>query len=710
MSALARWCHRRRTTVVVVWLAVAAILGSAAMLVGADYDNGDAAKQTSTGTIVWQTNSATPATDPRVSGRIEPMLQEVSNQSGVTRIASPYDGAHAAQVSPEATTAYATVEFAADAPESAPENVREIVENSGIPGITLELGGQAFNAEISVSLLSEVVGVGAALIVLLLMFRSLWAAVLPIITGVSGVLTAMFATMLLSNLVTLPTETPTMGALIGLGVGIDYALFIVYRHRRGLMTGLTVRESITRAMDTSGRAVVFAGITVVIALLGMLVLGVQILSGMALGAALTVFLTVLAATTLLPAVVSLLGTRVLSKKQRQLLLNNEFEMDKDGRWSAWAHIVAARPKLIGAIAIVLLAVIAIPALDIRLGSADAGTEPESSSSRQAYDMLADGFGPGFNGPIVLTAEAPDEPARAALDRLVHELPSMQGVATVQLEPSTGDPSVSAMTVLSADSPQSEATSDLVERLRNNVLPDAERGTLLQVELGGVTAVNADFAADLSSKIPLLLAIISALGIVLLVLAFRSLLIPAIGAVMNLLTIAAAFGTIVLVFQHGVGIDLFGIGSPGPIEPVVPVLIAGVMFGLSMDYQVFLVSRMHEEWGQTRNNRNAVITGQSHTAPVLAVAAAIMFCVFAAFAGGGVRLIAEFGLGLAVAVLVDVFIVRMMLTPALMHLCGRANWWLPRSIDRALPHVSIEGNEPVQAQPVPRSTAAGSPSE
>ncbi|MDH6622334.1 RND superfamily putative drug exporter [Streptomyces sp. LBL] len=715
MSSIARWCHARRLAVVLLWLGLIVGLGAGAMSAGAAYTNstnmpntesstalnlmsmGSSGASGDSGTIVWQTvDDAASVTASSVEQSMDKVLAEIAEAPGVASVTSPYIQQGAAQISEDGHTAYATVVFdksGADLPKDQVEHVEELASEARTSSLDVEFGGTAFGTGVSVSELSEIIGIGAALVVLLLMFRSVWAAALPILTGVAGVGTALFATILFSHVVTLPDTTPTMGALIGLGVGIDYALFIVHRHRRGLMAGMSVAEASAKALNTSGRAVVFAGLTVVVALLGMLTLGVGILSGMALGAAMTVVLTVLAAVTLLPAILGLLGHRVLGRRQRREVAVGRFTVpgEPTGRWARWSSLVQRRPKVMVAVSIMVMAAMALPALSIRLGSADAGNNPTSSSSRQAYDMLADGFGPGFNGPLVLAAEAPDAQAQAHLTDLADDLKTVDGVASVTAVPMQQGQDVGVVTVLPDSSPQSEQTTDLIDHLRDDVIPAAEQGSDLQVYVGGVTASNADFASTLTSKIPLFLGLIVILGFVLLTLAFRSLLIPAIGAVMNLLTMGAAFGAIVLVFQHGFGSSLLGAGSAGPIEAVVPVLIVGVMFGLSMDYQVFLVSRMHEEFSHTKDNRRSVRVGQADTALVIAVAATIMFCVFAAFAGGGMRLIAEFGVGLAVAVLLDAFVVRMMLVPALMHLSGKATWWLPRWLDRCMPHFSVEGD-------------------
>ncbi len=731
MSAVARWCLAHRLIVVLLWLALIAGLGAGVQVAGSHFSNGSTVSATesgkalallekaqpgaaaASGTVVWRTSDGT-VRDAADEHRMAQALAEISRVPGVTAVVSPFSRLGASQVSHDGRTAYATVVYGAvqagnTVPASEVASVQRIAAAARTSGLSVELGGQAFAPSVGASG-TEVVGIVAALLILLLLFRSLWAAALPVLIGIAGVGTGSLVVMLLSHVMTLPATTPTMGALVGLGVGIDYALFIVNRHRREMMAGRSTADACVSALSTSGRAVVFAGVTVVVALLGMRVLGMSILSGMVLGAALTVALTVLAAVTLLPAVLGLLGARVLSRRQRarhaRAFVTAGLEgsgQEPAGLWARWAGVVQARPKILGLAAIVVMAALAVPALSIRLGTADASNNAHSSSSYKAYEMLADGFGPGFNGPLLLVAQAPSTADKARLSALARSVTAVPDVGSVQAAPMRAGQDIGVVTVVPGSSPESQQTSDLISHLRHDVIPSAVRGSGLRVYVGGVTASNDDTAAALLAKIPLFLAVVIALGFVLLAAAFRSLLIPLIGAVMNVLTMGAAFGAIVLVFQHGFGTALLRAGSAGPIEPIVPALITGIVFGLSMDYQVFLVSRMQEEWARGRDSHQAVRAGQAHTGQVIAVAATIMCAVFAAFMFGGQRVIAELGLGLAVAVALDAFLLRMVAVPALMHLTGRANWWLPGWLDRVLPRLSVEGAgevASVAAQPAP----------
>ncbi|MHA6760895.1 MMPL family transporter [Streptacidiphilus sp. PAMC 29251] len=729
MSTFARWCYRRRLVVVLLWVALFVGLSVGLSALGSNFSsittasNTESSKATAllrqkspgeagaSGTVVWHTGSGR-VTDPAVQQRMSGALAQIAHSPGVASVLSPYGAQGASEISKDGSTAFATVKFNDNKPTDAiTEPIEKIATDARASGLDVQLGGSAFSVTPSGSPIGDVLGIAVAAVILFLMFRSAWAAALPIITAIAGVGSGLLSIVLLSHVTSIADTAISLGTLIGLGVGIDYALFIVNRHRKNLMTGMSVPESLAKALNTSGRAVLFAGLTVIIALLGMFTLGLTLLNGMALGAAVTVALTVLSAVTLLPALLGFLGLRVLSRKQRRRLADQgpDRSVPREGFWGRWAGRIQSHPKRMGLIALVLLAGMALPTLSIRLGSADAGNLPTSSTNRQAYDLLARGFGPGSNGPLVLAAEASAPRDQQALTALVAELRTVPGVAGVNALPMTSGETVGVVSVVPTTSPQSQQTVDLIKHLRKDVIPQAEQGTGLRVYVGGVTASNADFASVLVGKIPVFLAIIVALGFLLLTVAFRSLLIPALGAVLNLLTIGVAFGVVTLVFQYGFGVSLLGAGSAGPIEAFVPILVVGIMFGLSMDYQVFLVSRMREEWAHSGDNHRAVRVGQRETGQVIAVAACIMFSVFSPFAVGGTRVIAEFGLGLAVAVLFDAFLARMILVPALMHLFGDANWWLPRWLDRALPNVSVEGpadEDPDAVDSAPRQETAG----
>ncbi|WP_340384441.1 MMPL family transporter [Streptomyces sp. SS7] len=719
MSPLARWCHRHRLVVVLTWVGLLLALGAAVGAAGNDFGNSpisqntDSAKATAllqrssnsaagrSGRVVWQSTDGR-VTGPAAERAMTEALEHIADAPGVAAVTSPYAPDGRAQVSRDGGTAYATVAFDENVSDAQIDRVKELATAPESASLRIALNGQAFTVNPEPNAVADAMGIVLAFVVLLFVFRAVWVAALPIITAVVGVGTSAVTVILLSHVITLSDTTLTLGSLIGLGVGIDYALFIVNRQRAHLTAGLGVAEATAKALDTSGRAVLFAGLTVVVALLGMLTLDVGIINGMAVGAAVTVVLTVLAAVTLLPALLGMIGTRVLSRSERREQAGPAARRGsgRPGLWDRWAARVQAHPRALGLVALAVLAALAFPTLSLRLGASDDGNLPTTSTNRQAYDMIADGFGPGFNGPLVLAVQAPTAADRTAATRLVTDLARVDGVAGAHAAPMKEGQTVGVISVVPTTSPQSAATSDLIHHLRADVLPRAERGTSMKVYVGGVTASNDDFASVLMGKLPLFVLVIAALGFLLLTVAFRSLLIPAVGAVLNILSIGVAFGAIVVVFQYGFGAGLLGLGSAGPIESFVPILVVGIMFGLSMDYQVFLVSRMREEWAHTGDSRRAVRVGQAETGKVIAVAATIMVCVFGSFVFGGMRVISEFGVSLAVAVAVDALLIRMVVVPALMHLCGRANWWLPRRLDKALPRVSVEGPADGPTQPHP----------
>ena len=455
---------------------------------------------------------------------------------------------------------------------------------------------------------------------------------------------------------------------------------------------------------------VFAGLTVVAALLGLLVLGIGPLTGMGVSAATAVLFTVAAAVTLVPALLALFGTRLLNRRQRRALASHT---PSDGHPHAepsratrrhqgrWAERVERRKTLYTLGALLVIATLSVPSFFLRLGASDAGNDPKSSTTRAAYDLLADGFGPGSNGPLVLVAQQNSPGDTSALNALVRSVRHTPGVASVNVEQTSAKDGLSVIDVIPASAPQDKATSTLVTHLRDNVIPAAEHGTDLTVHVGGPTAASADLATIVTGKLPLFLAVIVGLGFLLLMIAFRSILVPLTAAVMNLLASAASFGVVVAVFQWGWGSEFLGLGKAGPVEAELPLIMLAILFGLSMDYQVFLVSRMHEEWEQSRDNHRAIRIGQAETGRLINAAALIMICVFSAFVFGGERVIAEYGVGLAAAVAIDAFVLRTVLVPALMHLLGPANWRLPSWLDRILPKLSIESaTAPTAPVPVP----------
>lgn len=711
MAALARWCYRHRLVVLLIWVGAVFGLGFAGSAAGTDYANTFSLPNTDstraydlmekafpqaagdTDTVVWKVDEGS-VRDESVRSRIEPKLAEIGKMAGVGEVTSPYaDGAAgAARISENGRIAYAQITFTEQAngvPKKTVEDVVDTARSAERDGLQVELGGQAITrTQEPPTGIAEMVGILAAAVVLFLAFGSLFAMLLPLVVAIAALGTGLMATSLLSHVTDVPEVAPLLGSLIGLGVGIDYALFIVTRHRRGILRGLKPEESAVTALNTSGRAVLFAGGTVCIALAGMLVMNMRFLDGVVIATSLTVVLSVLAATTLLPALLGLLGMRVLSRRQRRRLAATGPESaEASGPAARWSSYVERRPRSTAALALLAMLILALPVLSIRLGATDQGNHQESTTTRQAYDLLAEGFGPGFNGPLQVVVAEGDANA------LVSTIRTTEGVAQAAAAPPSQG--ITVIQVVPTTSPQSKATDQLIDRLRDEVIPASGA----EAHVGGVTAIFKDFAAVTGDRLPYFVAAIISLGFLLLMVAFRSLIVPLTAALMNLIAAAASFGVLVAIFQWGWGTELLGIGKEGPITAFLPVIMLSLLFGLSMDYQVFLVSRMHEEWVHTKDNARAVRVGLAETSRVINCAALIMICVFSAFVLSGDMEGAMAGIGLAAAVALDAFILRTALVPAAMHLLGNANWWLPAGLEKRLPHLAVEPKEePETGQP------------
>jgi putative drug exporter of the RND superfamily len=711
MDVVARWCFRHRIIVVAVWVLALAGVFLGSRIAGSSYDNGfslpgtDSTKALNlmqrqlpnqsgdTDSIVWHVKSGS-VRDSAVQSRIAPMLAKVARVPEVGAVSSPYAPGNAHQVSKDGRTAYAQLTFSKDADAVKVSNVKKVIADAKAArssGLQVELGGNAIeNAQQTPQGISEVVGFVAAAIVLFIAFGSLLAMLLPLLTAAFAIGTGLLSVTLLSHAVSMPNFASLLGSLIGLGVAIDYALFIVSRHRSNLRQGSSPEDAAARALDTSGRAVLFAGGTVCIALLGMFVVNLQFLNGVAVAASLTVVLAVLAAETLLPAMFGFLGLHVLSRRvQRQLATGQPDPRGATSLTARWSAFVERNPRRLAAVAVAIMAVLAIPLLSLRLAISDQGNDPTSTTTRHAYDLLAKGFGPGFNGPLLVVAETTKTADATPLWSSIQHTP---GVAQIAPMPSKPGDTVRVAQVIPTTSPQDKRTDHLISRLRDNVIPKAEHGGIQRAYVGGVTAVNKDFSTITRDKLPEFIGAIIGLGFILLLLAFRSLVVPLTSAIMNLLAAAASFGILVAFFQWGWITRLIGRGDSVPVNAFLPIIMLALLFGLSMDYQVFLVSRMHEEWVNTEDNGHSVRIGQAATGRVITAAATIMILVFGSFLLAGQRVIAEFGIGLASAVLLDAFILRTVLVPAVMHLLAERNWWLPRGLDRALPRVAVEGAE------------------
>lgn len=726
---------RHRLLAVLIWLLALGGTATAAVTAGSAFSNDYEVPGTESGrantllreafhgqggdtdTIVWRAPDRQSVRTPDIEQRMTRALEAVAGLPGVGSVAGPYGPGpeSAARISPDGRTAYAVVTFDQQADSVPKAQARAVVDAAKNPtteagGLQVELGGRAIQlTEAPTAHLAEVIGVVVAALVLFLAFGSLAASLMPIATALVSVGTAYFGITLLGHAMPVADFAPMLGTLIGLGVGIDYALFIVTRHRKGLARGSTVEEAAVNAVATTGRAVVFAGATVCIALLGMLVLRLNFLNGVAIAASVTVVLTVAASVTLLPALLSYIGMRALSRRERRRLAAEGPRPEQTSGFAArWSAFVERHPKLLGAFATAVMLVLALPTLSLHLGTSDQGNNPAASTTRQAYELLAEGFGPGTNGPLTVVARLDGAGDRLAVDRLAQALRTTEGVASTGPAVLNRSGDTAVLTVVPDSAPQSRATSDLVDRLRQDVIPAAGHGNSMEVHVGGVTAAYDDFAEVIIGKLPLFVGVVIALGCVLLLLAFRSIGIPLKAAAMNVAAVASSFGVVVAVFQWGWGSELLGLGSAGPIEPFLPVIMVSVLFGLSMDYQVFLVSRMYEEWLETGDNRRAVRVGLAETSRVINSAAVIMISVFLAFVLSGDRIIAMFGIALAAAVALDAFVLRTLLVPALMHMLGGANWWLPAWLDRRLPRISIEPPEHRPHARLPKQRPAADP--
>jgi putative drug exporter of the RND superfamily len=732
---LARWSTTHRKYVVIGWVILLFGVNFIAQSAGTSYSNNftlpnsDAQRAADLleksfpvqagdrDTIVFKTKSGT-ILDPAVKAHMKATFAEVEKLPHVAAVISPYSGPTAGKsVSANKQIAFATVVFNEKAnllPKSAAENVVRVARAAQQPGLEVELGGQAIEATQQPGFgISLAVGLLAAIVVLLITFGSVIAMGLPIVTALFGLGTGLGLIALFTHVVDTPNFSSELAAMIGLGVGIDYALFILTRFREAYATpGPTFhdsRESVVQAIDTAGRAVLFAGSTVVIALLGMMLLGVEFLYGLAISASIGVLLVMFASLTLLPALLTIAGPRVAAggrrarKRARAAAQSGEPVVataaatsgagTKAGAWIRWSEYVQHRPKTIATIAALTMLLIAAPATALRLGSSDASNDPAGQTTHRAYELLAQGFGEGFNGPLLVVAKIPPGSGQAGVASLTAAIAKTPGVAAVAPAKLSPDGSVATITVYPSSSPQALATTELVSHLREDVVPPIAASTGLTVYVGGVTAGGVDFATTLSHKLPLFIGVVVLLSALLLLIVFRSLVIPLQAAVMNLLSIGASLGVIVVVFQWGWFGNITGI-QPGPIEAFIPVLLFAIVFGLSMDYEVFLVSRMHERWTQTREHSRAVAEGLALTGRVITAAAAIMVCVFLSFVSGEGRVIQQFGLSLASAVFLDALVVRCLLLPATLFLIGRATWWLPEWLSRIVPRVNIEGAMPV----------------
>ena len=721
MLRLARWTGDHRWLVVGLWVVVLVAAMGASSAVGTSYGNNfslpgtdaqraaDLLKQQfkaeagDSDQIVFHTRTGT-LSIPTVRSDVQAMLARVARLPHVVSVTSPYESQRQA-ISKDGTIGFATVNFdqrAGVLPDSAAKRVIATAATARSHTLQIELVGQAIEQALNGGIgYTFLVGIGAAIVVLLLSFGSLLAMGLPIGTALLGLGTGVGLIGLFSRVISMPDFASQLALMIGLGVGIDYALFIVTRYREAYRgNGNDVRAAVGEAMNTAGRAVIFAGITVVIALLGMVALGIGILNGLAVSAALAVLLVLAASLTLLPALLTFFGRRI-GRFGRRARRRNSTPTDRSSFWTRWIDAIQRRPWIALVTSAALMIALAVPVFSIHLGNTDAGNDPTSHTTRRAYDLLAQGFGKGFSGPLLVAAKLPhagDTTPVRALENALRRTPGIATVAPPRLSPSG---QVATINAYPSSSPQSSQTEQIVRHLRHNVIPPVEKQTGAVAYIGGTTATQIDFSTVLGNRLPYFIGIVVLLSALLLLIVFRSFLIPLQAAVMNLLSIGAAMGIIVAVFQFGWVGSLFGIAG-GPIIAFLPVMVFAIVFGLSMDYEVFLVSRIHEEWTHGRDTSAAIHEGLVRTGRVITAAAAVMVVVFASFIAGGNRTIEMFGLALAAAVFLDALIIRVLLLPATLQILGEHTWWFPTWLDRRLPRFALEPPEQPTPQLIERS--------
>ncbi len=716
LASLARTCARARWLVVGIWVAVVVVLSVLAGVFAGptsdDFALPDSESQRASDLLAeagFDARSGTQAQvvlhspegldRPEVRAAVDDLAAAIAADLPGAEVTSPFGPGGERQVAPGGEIAYLQV----DLPQRDPAAVADAADALGalrdgvdVPGLQVEVG-LPLEEDGGGGPPAEVIGVLAAAVILLIAFGSLVAMLLPLVIGVLGALCGVAAIELAAHVIDVPSFAGAAAGMIAVGVGIDYALLVVTRFRESLRDGTPVLEAVALAQHTAGRSVLFAGTTVVIASLGLVFMGMELITGVAIGISASVLVTMLGAVTLLPALLGIVGPRLQRARVRR---------GSDGSGAGaqrWARTVQRRPVAWVVAALGVLGVLAVPVFDLRLGFSDAGTLPESSSARQAYDLVAEGFGPGVNGPFVVAVSAPSG-AAAVAGEVAAAVAADPGVASVSPPTVADDGGTAVLQVVPTSAPRDEATTELVHRLRDDVVPAAVSGSGAEVAIGGAQPAAVDFADYTGERLPVFLGVVLAVSFLLLTVVFRGVLVALKAVVVNVLSIAAAFGALVAVFQWGWATDLLGIEGVGPIEAWVPMMLIAIVFGLSMDYEVFLLSRIREEYDRTGDNASAVATGLARTARVITAAAAIMVCVFGSFVLGSARELQLFGFGLAAAVLIDATVVRMVLVPATMELLGRANWWLPRRLDRALPHLTVEG--PVPTAPAREPAAVG----
>ena len=744
LYGLARFCARYRFVVLTVWLVGAvALIGVSHQLGDHTNDsltlpgtNSQSATDTLSKSFPDQANGTSPIvlhvgsgklTDSKYSGAVNQAAADVAKAPDVASVVNPLTAQGASALSKNQATGYLSVTLSVSPGALSQDDAQTIINAAAKPaqaaGIQVETGGQ-LGAKVSKpsTETSELIGIIAAMVILTLTFGTVVAMLLPILTAILALATTLSIITILSHTATVSTVAPTLATMIGLGVGIDYALFIVTRHFRGLNAGLELRESIARAVATSGGAVTFAGGTVTIALVSLAVAGIPLVTTMGLMAAIAVVVAVLAALTLLPAMLAITGPHINSLRVRGRHPDRRHAAaPKRGVWARWANGVARHPVIAMLAALAILIPLAVPLLSLNLGQKDVAALSTSTTERRAYDLISQNFGPGVNGPLIIAvslgspAQAPSggsqgsssgsqgsassdpraaDPRLQALQKDVSTTSGVAAVTPIQIDKAG---TTAYFNAIATTGPADQATANLVAALRSSAIPTADKGTNMTAYVGGTTASNVDLAAEISSKLVLQILVVIALSFLLLLLAFRTVVIPVQAAIMNLLSIGAAYGVLTALFQWGWLHGLIGLDGAVPIVSYVPLFMFAVLFGLSMDYEVFLVSQIKEHVDEGQDYTRSVTSGLVTSAVVITAAASIMVFVFGSFVLNGDPTVKQFGIGLAVAVILDATVVRCLLVPARMIMMGKHAWYLPRWLGRILPHISIEGGEYFQAR-------------
>lgn len=712
LGRLARVTFRRRGRTVLAWLAALVIAVLLSMTMGGDFKAdysapGSDSKEAQTlledrfpsqagDTVDVVVRAEDGVQDQRRA--VQDLLADLGSVAHVEAVSDPFQDP--AGISQDGTTLVShlrlDVENPVDMPREDSERMLEIADDASSDGFQVGLGGQTIVQAEQGEIGSEGIGLAAAAIILLIMFGSLVAAGLPIIMAVAGLAVSSTLTTVVISFVDAPDWSTSLATMMGIGIGIDYALLMVTRFREWRAAGLDPEAATVATLDTAGRSVMVAGTTVVISMLGLFAMGLSFMRGAAVVTILGVLIVMVASVTLFPALLGYLGKhvdrlRLPLGRGHTVVVAEGGHVEPSPAWLGWSRMVDRYRIVAAFVGVAILVALASPFLDVRFGFPDAGNNREETSSRQAYDMLADGFGAGMNGPLLLVAEVPDDTSAGALDEISAAVAETAGVAAVAPATLNAEGDTAVVTVIPTTGPQDAETVDLVTTLRDEVLPRATDGTGVTAHVGGVTATSIDSSDNIARRLPLLIGGVVLLSMLLLVASFRSIAVAVKAAAMNLLSVAAAYGVVALVLQGGWAGQLIGIDTPTPLPAFVPVLMFAVLFGLSMDYEVFLVSRMREVWLRTRSNEQAILGGLAGTGRVITAAAAIMVAVFAAFVPSPDVVLKVIGVGMAAAIFIDATVVRLLLVPAVMHLLGNSNWWMPAWLGRVLPELHVEGH-------------------